>query len=453
MSLHYSQARPESTIYNQDIHEREMIMISQNRIQKNWEIATAFRMLILLSLLAFLATPSISLAAFPGTNGKIAFVSTRDGTEQIYTMNADGSGVIQLTFTTTFNSYPEWSADGAKIVFESDRDGNHEIYTMYADGSVQTRLTNNAAIDNVAAWSPDGSQIVFASLRDGNSEIYVMNSNGSGQTRLTFDAGSDTQPAWSPDGTKIAFESDQAGFGQIFVMNTDGSNVTQLTTSYRNGGANWSPDGSKIVFHSDRDCNGCGTYFDIYSMNADGTGQTRLANDPTTATLPAWSPDGTKIAFDSQRDSNYEVYIMNADGSGQTNLTSNSAVDFRVSWGPQLITYNFSGFFQPVDNLPTLNSVNAGRAIPVKFSLGGDQGLNIFEAGYPKSQQIACDSTSNVDGIEVTVTAGSSSLSYDASTDIYTYVWKTEKSWAGTCRQLVLKLNDGTFHRANLKFK
>lgn len=115
--------------------------------------------------------------------------------------------------------------------------------------------------------------------------------------------------------------------------------------------------------------------------------------------------------------------------------------------------YAFTGFFQPVDNLPFVNSVKAGQAIPVKFSLGGNQGLNIFEPGYPKSQQIACDSTAPVDGIEETVTAGSSSLSYDASTDTYTYVWKTEKPWANTCRQLVVKLNDGTFHRANFKFK
>jgi YVTN family beta-propeller protein len=117
------------------------------------------------------------------------------------------------------------------------------------------------------------------------------------------------------------------------------------------------------------------------------------------------------------------------------------------------LVYNFTGFFQPVDNLPILNSVKAGQAVPVKFSLGGNQGLNIFEAGYPKSQQIACDSTSPVDGIEETVTAGSSSLSYDSSTGTYTYVWKTEKIWANTCRQLVVKLNDGTFHRANFKFK
>jgi len=112
----------------------------------------------------------------------------------------------------------------------------------------------------------------------------------------------------------------------------------------------------------------------------------------------------------------------------------------------------FSGFFQPVDNLPTLNSVNAGQAIPVKFSLGSDQGLGIFEVGYPKSEQIVCNSGALVDGIETTVNAGSSSLSYSAGNDQYTYVWKTEKSWTG-CRQLVVKLLDGTIQRANFQFK
>ena len=89
----------------------------------------------------------------------------------------------------------------------------------------------------------------------------------------------------------------------------------------------------------------------------------------------------------------------------------------------------------------------------MKFSLNGDQGLAIFAAGYPKSEEIACNSTVLVDGIEETVTAGSSSLSYNPSTDQYTYVWKTDKAWANTCRQLVVKLSDSTFHRANFKFK
>jgi hypothetical protein len=106
-----------------------------------------------------------------------------------------------------------------------------------------------------------------------------------------------------------------------------------------------------------------------------------------------------------------------------------------------------------VDNLPTLNSVKAGSAIPVKFSLGGNQGLSIFAAGYPASQKVACDGSAALDDIEVTVTAGGSSLSYDAGNNQYNYVWKTEKGWAGTCRQLIVRLIDGADHKANFKFK
>jgi len=117
------------------------------------------------------------------------------------------------------------------------------------------------------------------------------------------------------------------------------------------------------------------------------------------------------------------------------------------------VVFSVSPFAPPVDDLPVINSVKAGQAIPVKFSLGGDQGLAIFAAGYPKSQQVACSSTAPVDGIEETVTAGGSSLSYDASSGLYKYVWKTDKSWAGSCRQLVIGLVDGTFHRANFKLR
>ncbi|HEV2827667.1 MAG TPA: PxKF domain-containing protein [Pyrinomonadaceae bacterium] len=117
------------------------------------------------------------------------------------------------------------------------------------------------------------------------------------------------------------------------------------------------------------------------------------------------------------------------------------------------VQYNFAGFFQPVDNLPTLNIVQAGRAIPIKFSLSGDKGLGIFAPGSPSSGPIACNSSDPATLLEETVTAGGSSLSYNPVTDQYIYVWKTDPSWAGTCRQLVVQLNDGSIHRANFKFK
>ena len=146
-------------------------------------------------------------------------------------------------------------------------------------------------------------------------------------------------------------------------------------------------------------------------------------------------------------------------------LVCNGSVDQRGVTRPQgpacdigaveaeVAGYDFTGFYAPVDNLPTLNAVKAGQAVPVKFSLGGDQGLDVFADGFPKSSVIPCDSTEGIDGIEETVTAGSSSLSYDSASDTYTYVWKTNKGWAKSCRQLVVTFDDGTTQRANFKFR
>ncbi|HWP42292.1 MAG TPA: PxKF domain-containing protein, partial [Blastocatellia bacterium] len=113
----------------------------------------------------------------------------------------------------------------------------------------------------------------------------------------------------------------------------------------------------------------------------------------------------------------------------------------------------FIGFFQPVDNLPITNVVKAGRAIPIKFSLGGYKGLNIFAAGYPKSVSIACDFSGGTSDIQETVTAGNSNLSYDEATDTYTYVWKTSPAWKNTCRQLIVRLNGGCDQVANFRFR
>jgi VCBS repeat-containing protein len=140
---------------------------------------------------------------------------------------------------------------------------------------------------------------------------------------------------------------------------------------------------------------------------------------------------------------NYIVSFVVADNAG-------AAVTITV---PVTVIWPFTGFLPPVDNPPTLNSIKAGSAVPAKFSLGGDYGLNILTTGYPKSVGITCNTGVPIDEIEETVTAGSSSLQYDPLADQYTYVWKTDKAWANTCRQFQLKLIDGTTHVANFKFK
>jgi len=112
---------------------------------------------------------------------------------------------------------------------------------------------------------------------------------------------------------------------------------------------------------------------------------------------------------------------------------------FRVFYG---LAYPFGGFLSPVDAPPTVNVAKAGSAVPVKFSLGSDLGLAIMAAGSPSSVQVACSASSTVDAVEETSASSTSGLHYNASSNQYTYVWKTEKSWAGTCRELRLAFTD-----------
>ena len=114
--------------------------------------------------------------------------------------------------------------------------------------------------------------------------------------------------------------------------------------------------------------------------------------------------------------------------------------------------FDFKGFYAPVDNQPTLNVVKAGSSVPLKWSLTGYQGMDILPSGSPSSRSVACDNSLPPDELELTATPGTSGLAYDATTDRYSYVWKTERSWTG-CRELVLRLADGSTHSVSFKFK
>lgn len=114
-------------------------------------------------------------------------------------------------------------------------------------------------------------------------------------------------------------------------------------------------------------------------------------------------------------------------------------------------TFDFSGFLAPVVAAPGVNVAKAGRAIPIKFSLGGDQGLGILD-GTPTSRRVDCQLSQGTSTVDETVTAGNSALSYDPLTDRYSYVWKTEKRWAESCRVFSLTLSDGTTHTADFQF-
>ena len=279
-------------------------------------------------------TPHEAEAAFPGKNGKIAFQSNRDGNEEIYSMDPDGSNQTRLTINFAEDEEPAVSPDGTKIAFRSNRaadtdPNDFDIFVMNSDGSgAPILLTTSTAFEGAPSFSPDGTKITFVSFRDGNGEIYVMDTdpNTNDATRLTNDSAPDSQPAFSPDGKKIAFRSFRNGNSEIYVMNADGTSPTRLTNNLATDEQpSFSPNGTKIAFQR----NG-----EIYKMNVDGTGQKKLTKNAAADIEPAFSPDGKKISFVSTRNGNLEVYVMNAkDGSRQKRLTNSPKTDTVPDWG------------------------------------------------------------------------------------------------------------------------
>ena len=285
---------------------------------------------------------SDSLPVWSSDGRKIAFASNRDGKNEIYVMDADGSNVNRLTNNMADDDAPKWSRDGSKIVFDSDRDGNREIYVMDADGRNQTRLTTNDAIDSGAAWSPDSSKIAFASNRDNanqfNFDIYVMNADGSDPKKIVSDEEYDAEPRWSPDGSKILFVTGRNGNFDIYVRSSDGTEERNLTAdNTRNDRhAVWSPDGSNIAFVSSRDDNN-----EIYLMDSDGTNLMRVTSHSGNDTWPSWSPDGSKLAFQTDRDGNWEICVTSVEGE-LVQLTDAPAEDLDPAWSPDGTKIAFS---------------------------------------------------------------------------------------------------------------
>jgi TolB protein len=302
-------------------------------------LASVALIVLLASGVALLVADNPARAAFPGENGKIAFVREVHRFSQVFTMGPAGGKQTQLTFKETGSGWsPTWSPGGRKIAYVrySASSGSTDIYMMNADGTHKVPITTNGKDDYDPAWSPSGQRLVF--LRDvvdeqhhWNFDLFTVSRDGSNVVRLTRTEAAEASPAWSPDGVTIAFSKltsspDCYGVG-LFVMKADGSEEPSLLVSpetlgcpERSFGVDWSPDGQWIVFSE----GSIYSWQSLTKVRADGTELTQLS--PCCGVSPAWSPNGEKIVFSGGR----LLYKMNADGTGTESITEG----WMPSWQP-----------------------------------------------------------------------------------------------------------------------
>ena len=281
-------------------------------------------------------TPTPTPVAGAGAQ-EIAFArSVSDGLD-VFLMNADGTGVINVTNSAGDDRNPSWSPDGTRLAFTTLRasDNLQHIAIAQPDGTNLSLINHFFGMhESTPAWSRDGARIAYVTTSPFTniSWISVMGENGALLGSQTNQFGIVDTPTWSADGTKIAYAGAANSFQQFDIFTVLSDLLFVLPTNLTNHSAqdidpSWSPDGTKIAFASNRDGN-----HEIYVMNSDGSNPQRLTNSGGTDRSPSWSSDGSRIVFTSQRDGNEEIYLMNSDGTNVIRLTNNSVADSTPSW-------------------------------------------------------------------------------------------------------------------------
>jgi dipeptidyl aminopeptidase/acylaminoacyl peptidase len=419
----------------------------------------------------------------------LAYTDGRDtggGKGNIYIINADGSNLVKLRNAADFGSVdqnPAWSPDGAKIAWSLQ----NQIYVTNADNTgVAQQLTSSPEDKDVGDYSPDGTKIAYVCYQPGNpGDLCVVNANGSdGETNITNSpligegggvawqlkpAPSDTtKPTLNlpSDITKEATGSDGAQV-TYNVTATDENPANPDVNCSRSSGSIF-PIGTTQVNCSATDAAGNEATSSFNVTVRDTTAPT-ISGIPADFTKTTTNSSGAVVSYASPTASDAVdggVTVNCSPSSGSTFALGETTVSCSVSdTRANTITKTFKvsvlydfgngsggGFAEPVAN-GALNQVKAGAGVPVKFGLGSNLGLDIFATGYPTFRKITCDAQQVMDPIEETVAVSNSGLKYDSASGHYIYSWKTDKAWSNTCRQLVIKLKDGSEHPINFRFK
>lgn len=220
---------------------------------------------------------------------KIAFVATRTGRKEIYTADADGSNVQQLTKDGAISVAPSLSANGRKLLYTGYQSGYADVYSIDLGSGGRSRLLKYPGTNSGAVYSPDGSRIAVSLSKDGNPELYVVGADGGSPNRLTTTAGVESSPTWSPNGSQIIYSSDSSGSPQLYKINASGGTPQLLRTGQPyNTEPNWSPDGSKVAFNVRQ-----GGSFAVAILNLGGGG-VRVVGEGQD---PVWGPDSRHLLY------------------------------------------------------------------------------------------------------------------------------------------------------------
>ncbi len=234
----------------------------------------------------------------------------------------DGDPIVVVRYAQGVKfAYPRWSKDGARILYQSNETGKWQIYAMNADGSKEERITKDEFNDDFPDWSPSNRKIAFVSDREGNEDVYVMNVDGTELVNLTRDSARDIHPYWTPDEKSVLFNSNRKGASsppngpsplQVYRIDIDGTGLTRLTeTTDEETCARFSPDMKNIVLLRGLD----GLNDEVFMLSPDGASQTNLTKSDAAEGWPVWMPDAKHILFSSTRTGPFRLFWMKPDGT------------------------------------------------------------------------------------------------------------------------------------------